>query len=170
MHRPQTKHSILTLLAPVGVTVAMLFSGCLTSETSEPDVTYPPTSQVSAASTIDTLSDYAMKCDAAIGATVPDFFCDHGTPVPTTNFDGTNCDRPNELHRVCDPGSMFQVLSNTADAFVVAHCRKQGNSAGRFGDIAVIQHNKNNGATCFYQALGNLDGDVKAPSRGSNAW
>ena len=41
---------------------------------------------------------------------------------------------------------------------------------GHYGDIAVIQHNRNNGATCFYQALGNLDGNVKAPSKGTSAW
>ncbi len=118
----------------------------------------------------DSLPQYAAKCDAAIGVTVPSFDCDAGTLVPTTNHASGKCDRPNRLNEECDPGSKFQVLSNTADAYVVAHCRKQGLGAGRFGDIAVIQHNKQNGATCFYQALGNLDGNVKAPSLGSGAW
>ena len=118
----------------------------------------------------DTLEQYAAKCDAAIGATVPDFVCDSGTLVPTTNLANGKCDQPNRLNQVCDPGSKFQVLTDTADAYVVAHCRKQGLATGRFGDIAVIQHSRRNGATCFYQALGNLDGNVKAPSRGQGAW
>ncbi len=117
----------------------------------------------------ETLEVYAQKCDAEIGVTVPDFDCDIGTLVPTTNHNGSFCDRPNVLNGVCDPGSRFQVLTNTADAYVVAHCRKQGMAAGMYGDIAVIQHNKKNGATCFYQgALGSLShvGKVKAPSKG----
>jgi len=118
----------------------------------------------------DTLPEFAAKCDAAIGVTVPDFVCDNGTLVPTTNHANGKCDRPNRLNKVCDPGSKFQVLADTADAYVVAHCRKQGNAAGFFGDIAVIQHNKRNGATCFYQALGTLNGNVKAPSKGPGAW
>jgi hypothetical protein len=126
----------------------------------------------------DTLEGYAQKCDQAIGVTVPDFNCDSGTLVPTTHltppgaiYPNGTCDRPNVLNERCDPGSRFQVLTNNTDAYVVAHCRKQGLSAGRYGDIAVIQHNRRNGATCFYQALGNLDGtDVKAPSKGTSAW
>jgi Dockerin type I domain len=120
----------------------------------------------------DPLQEYAQQCDAAIGITVPDFNCDSGTLVPTTHFANGLCDRPNVLESECDPGSRFQVLpSNNADAYAVAHCRKQGNSAGRYRDIAVIQHNQKNGATCFYQALDDLDGtDVKAPSKGTSAW
>ncbi|WNG30184.1 hypothetical protein F0U62_43865 [Cystobacter fuscus] len=121
----------------------------------------------------DTLQTYAQKCDAAIGVTVPDFVCDSGTDVPMTNYhaaDGT-CDKPNRLNQECDPGSRFQVLTQTADAYVVAHCRKRGAGPGLFKDIAVIQHNKKNGATCFYQALGSaLNGNVKAPSKGSSVW
>ena len=118
----------------------------------------------------DTLEEYAQKCDQAIGVTVPDFDCDSGTLVPTTHFANGKCDRPNVLNRECDPGSRFQVLTNNADAYVVAHCRKRGLSAGHYHDIAVIQHNRNNGATCFYQALGDHDGRVKAPSKGTSAW
>ena len=51
----------------------------------------------------------------------------------------------------------------------MASCRKQSQPDGYFGDIAVIQHNLNSGATCFYQALGELNGDVKAPSKGNGA-
>ncbi|HEV7747643.1 MAG TPA: hypothetical protein VGO56_21770 [Pyrinomonadaceae bacterium] len=121
----------------------------------------------------DTLEAFALRCDNAIGITVPDFNCDKGTKVPTTNLKNGNCDRPAQLHEVCDPGSRFQVLANTPDAYVVAHCRKLNQHApndGRYGDIAVIQHNRTNGATCFYQALSdNLDGNIKAPSKGTGA-
>jgi hypothetical protein len=73
---------------------------------------------------------------------------------------------------MCDPGSRFQVLTNTADAYVVAHCRKKGNADTFYGDIAVIQHNRDNGATCFYQSpvRSNLDGRVQAPWKGTSAW
>lgn len=129
-----------------------------------------PLSTEQALGLTDTLPQYAAKCDAAIGITVPDFVCGNGTVVPTTNHANGKCDRPNRLNQECDPNSRFQVLANTADAYIVAHCRKRGYGAGRYGDIAVIQHNKTTGATCFYQALGDLDGNVKAPSKGSSAW
>lgn len=149
---------------------------------------------------------FAAKCDAAIGVTVPAFDCEDGTLVPTTldgksfqveDIDGNlvnadeslkafklplACDRPNALNKTCDPGSKFQVLVNTPDAFVVAHCRRKGNPKGVFADIAVIQHNKATGATCFYQndffgpntpgAFGDPDRksnhQVKAPSSGKS--
>jgi hypothetical protein len=121
----------------------------------------------------ESLQEYAQKCDMAVGVTVPDFNCDLGTEVPAPHLhaDG-HCDFPNQLHKECDPGSRFQVLSDPNDktAVVVAHCRKQNHSAGHYGDIAVIQHNRVNGATCFYQALGDLDGDVKAPSKGEQSF
>jgi hypothetical protein len=130
----------------------------------------------------DTLEEYARKCDEAIGVTVPDFSCDSGTEVPDTHqtpasavYPDGYCDRPNQLNQACDPGSRFQKLPVPADvnAYMVAHCRKKGHSAGdgKYKDIAVIQHNFSNGATCFYQALDeNLDGHVKAPSKGISAW
>jgi hypothetical protein len=67
----------------------------------------------------DTLPEYAAKCDAAIGVTVPEFHCDAGTVIPTTNLnrDGS-CDRPNRLNQECDPDSTIRVLTNTADAYV----------------------------------------------------
>ncbi len=132
------------------------------------------------AGSIDPLAAYAKQCDAAIGVTVPDFDVDSrlGTTVPTDHLtpssatypDGT-CDRPNVLNGKCDPGSRFRVLINTENAYVVAHARKMGLSQGQYGDVAVIQHNKVNGATCFYQgALADFNlshnGNVKAPSKG----
>jgi hypothetical protein len=124
----------------------------------------------------DALQDYAQQCDAAIGATIPDFDCDAGTEVPVThpvagpNNTVAKCDRPNRLNRMCDPGSHFQVLTRTANVFAVGHCRKKGQPGTEYGDIAVIQYNRITGATCFYQALGTLPGKVMAPSKGMGAW
>jgi|SRR5271166_414324 len=119
----------------------------------------------------DSLTDFARKCDVAVGETVPSFNCDDGTPVPENHLTGTYpaafCDAPNVLHGVCDPGSRFQVLKETNTAAIVAHCRKQGNAPHVYGDIAVIQYNKSNGAICFYQALGLLPAAVSAPSDGN---
>jgi hypothetical protein len=123
----------------------------------------------------DELQDYAAECDRDIGVSVPDFDCDAGTDVPGqgTVFSGdqtTTCDEPNRLNRVCDPGSRFRVLVNNGSAYVVAHCRKQGGDPGMYGDIAVIQYSRTNGATCFYQALsdsspahGDMPGGSSAP-------
>lgn len=119
----------------------------------------------------NSLQDFAAQCDNEIGVTVPEFDCDAGTTVPTTingnpftingqspdHFVGAftppaTCDRPNVLNSECDPGSKFQVLVNNPEVFVVAHCRRIGNVKSVYGDIAVIQHNKTTGGTCFYQS------------------
>ncbi len=128
----------------------------------------------------DALAVYAKQCDQATGVSVPDFDVDShlGTTVPTDHLTPANaiypngtCDRPNVLNEVCDHGSRFRVLVNTEQAYVVAHARKMGLSQGQYGDVAIIQHNKVNGATCFYQgALEEFNlshnGNVKAPSKG----
>ena len=134
-------------------------------------------------SAAENLKSYAARCDAAIGPTVTGFNCEAGTDVPIAHYNpaapynGTDCDEPNRLNHACDPGSKFTVLVNTADAYIVAHCRKKGFNLNEFGDIAVIQHNKKTGATCFYQSdvvepgIGaRLDGHVAAPSMGEAAW
>jgi hypothetical protein len=124
----------------------------------------------------DELQDFAAQCDKAVGVSVPDFDCDAGTEVPgqgnvfSGNQPGATCDEPNRLNKQCDPGSRFQVLINSDSAYVVAHCRKEGGDPGMYGDIAVIQYSRKNGATCFYQALreesqshGNMPGGSSAP-------
>lgn len=121
----------------------------------------------------DTLSEFAQKCSEAIGVDVPAFNCDDGTLVPQNNLTGTYpdqfCDAPSVLLDQCDPGSRFHVLAQTNEAAIVAVCRKQGNADGFYGDIAVIQYNRINGATCFYQgALGTLPAQVTAPSAGND--
>lgn len=126
----------------------------------------------------ETLQQFASKCDQAIGETVLDFNCDSGDSlIPTTNFVDGLCDRPNRLNRVCDQDSRFLVLKRTSSVDIVALCRKKRYAAGEYGDIAVIQHNKVNGNTCFYQSqvltpggtIG-LSGQVTAPSKGNQVW
>jgi hypothetical protein len=135
----------------------------------------------------DPLQDYAHECDLAVGPTVPDFNCDDpdatevpgNTPTgtrpgntPTGTRDLPTCDQPNRLNSECDPGSRFHVLVRSDSAYIVAHCRKKGNDTGKYGDIAVIQHNRHNGATCFYQAgpADGMLGQVNAPSKGLGLW
>src|SRR5262249_842204 len=94
----------------------------------------------------ETLEQYAAKCDKLTESTVPGFDCDKGTEVPDGHHKGTFCDRPQQLKEICDPGSRFQVLTQTnKNAYVVAHCRKGGLGEHRYNDIAVIQYNKKNG-------------------------
>lgn len=84
----------------------------------------------------------------------------------TTKF----CDTPNVLNGKCDPRSRFQVVAQTADAIVVANCRKEGSIDNtHFKDIAVIQYNRKNGAVCYYQSPNTeLDAsNVTTPSLGN---
>jgi hypothetical protein len=150
--------------------LATILVGCATSEDDTPDE--PITSSTEQAVTgTDTLEEYAAKCDAAVGLHVRAFDCDAGVEPDGQTQNGLGqCATPNVLNHMCDPGSKFQVLDQNADASVVAHCRKIGNVAGRFRDIAVIQYNKKTGAACFYQALGDLPGIVRPPSEGTGAW
>ncbi|MDB4964631.1 MAG: hypothetical protein JWN44_320 [Myxococcales bacterium] len=127
----------------------------------------------------ETLKDYAVRCDKAMGGvTVPDFDCDDGKSTDVMDrygdtWDSVNdkCAAPNVLNGKCDPGSRFHVLhrgdgtDGTDGVYIVAHCRKEAtlangpnsaqlqNPKGFYSDVAVIQYNSNTGATCFYQAL-----------------
>lgn len=114
----------------------------------------------------DTLEAYAQKCNEATGITLPSFRCEDGSTIPnqgsTPAYEGGTCDRPNVLNGQCDPGSRFQVLPGaSADAVAVAHCRKDGNpvEGTQYGDIAIIQYNRVNGAVCFFQALSERAGE-----------
>lgn len=115
----------------------------------------------------EALVEFARKCDAAVGESVPKFDCDDpdATAVPEgSTGPGHTCDFPNVLNGECDPGSRFHRLVQTPKATIVAHCRKRSLPAGKYADVAVIQYNRLNGATCFYQALGVLDAAAPAPS------
>lgn len=117
----------------------------------------------------ENLEQYAQKCDAEIGVTVPAFKCDEGSVVPgnIANSSGM-CDTPAFLGgHGCSENSTIKVIHNSDDAYIVASCRWNGSA---YNDIAVIQHNKNNGATCFYQALGSLPNSVPTPSNGTGGF
>ncbi|MET0357484.1 MAG: VWA domain-containing protein [Cellvibrio sp.] len=117
-------------------------------------------------SSAETLKEYADKCAAEIGVAVPAFNCqtfEIAQKEGSAHGSGP-CDFPNRLNRACDPGSRIKVLHNDANVAIVASCRKVGadidTNNSIYNDIAVIQHNKKNGATCFYQALNGDDGSV----------
>jgi hypothetical protein len=160
------------LIISLGLYFGMASSAVGQTGTSTGDIC--PTDQKS-----DTLQEFARKCAAAVGEDVPAFDCDAGTEVPETHLTGGGwpngfCDAPNVLNAKCDPGSRFQVLKQTNDVAIVGHCRKHANANQQYGDIAVIQYNKKNGAICFYQALANdppatgpLPAKVTAPSDGN---
>lgn len=121
----------------------------------------------------ETLKEYADKCAAEIGVAVPAFNCqtfEISLGEGSTYGSSSPCDFPNRLNRKCDPASRIKILHNDANVAIVASCRKDGSNTNTndsiYNDIAVIQHNKKNGATCFYQALTNDDGSV-APSPNS---
>ncbi len=130
--------------------------------------------QISRASRMstETLEAYTAQCERAVGLVIPDFSCEAGVRVPGQDIEEPGrCRTPNVLNSECDPGSKFQVLARSEDAAAVAHCRKTGLEEGKYSDIAVIAYNKRNGAVCFFQALGYLDGTaVPAPSKGSGLW
>jgi hypothetical protein len=163
--------SAFALVVPLGF---LWLSGCVTSVGQTAVVTAKEDCDEEQKS--DSLIDYAHKCAVATGEDVPAFNCDNGTEVPEEHLNPAGaaygsqfCDRPNVLNHVCDPGSRFQVLKQTNDVAIVGHCRKKGLGSGEYGDIAVIQYNQKNGATCFYQALGTLSAKVTAPSEGNGA-
>ena len=129
----------------------------------------------------DRLQDYAAECDGAIGFTVPSFECTLGSKIPVTNRTTTNCDKPARLGQIpdgCVRNSRFLNLHEDENGFAVAICRKGTrsieNTFNIYDDIAVIQHNWKNGATCFYQSetgeFTTVAGSVKAPSFGTSAW
>jgi hypothetical protein len=123
---------------------------------------------VPGSSAIDELEEYAKLRQDETGVDIPKTFScrsPNAEDVPNQTYTPTApgvrgpCIAPNVLNGECYPGSHFQVLRKTKDAVAVAHCRKVGlpeQTPGQdfWNDIAIIQYNKANGATCFYQALG----------------
>lgn len=126
----------------------------------------------SPAEAVQTMVQYAYECDQQIGVSVPAFTCNdaNATEIPGQGHgSGENdgpCDSPQMISdgNHCNPGSYVQKLHEDDDVFIYAVCRKDAETApDRFGDIAVIQHNRDNGATCFYQRQSSLS-EVESPS------
>jgi hypothetical protein len=110
---------------------------------------------------------YAQQCAAEMG-TIPQFDCMEGEIIPITvggsavSVAVPVCDKPVQLGGVgsngCVPFSRF-VRLNTGNPNVetVAICRKyagdpDGDTDPFFSDIAMIQHNRATGNTCYYQS------------------
>lgn len=55
----------------------------------------------------DTLAQYAAKCDAATGITIPSFNCSADVE-PADQGNGSTCNTPNVLNGTCDPAAGFK--------------------------------------------------------------
>ena len=129
---------------------------------------------------------YAQQCAAEMGQ-IPSFNCMEGAVIPITKngntlsiaTPGEDCDNPVQLGlgvSQCVPYSRFlRVNTGNPNVETVVVCRKykendNGPNDSKFTDIAVIQHNKGTGNTCFFQSdlHKNLDGtSVPSPQENS---
>lgn len=114
------------------------------------------------------IATYATACNKKVEVNVEKFDCLKGAEIPMDGVEGGDCKKPPYLDFAkCRKGSRFGVQTATAKAAVVWLCRKktlQALADDEFDDIAVIQTNFENGATCFYQHLGKIKGtNVPAP-------
>ena len=120
------------------------------------------------------------RCDEEIGATVPAFSCtdDSIGMIAPKLMHGDTCEKPEDLNARCVHMSRIGRLnSGNPDVDIVFSCRKdpdknlhKGDKGVNFWDIAVIQYNKKNGKTCFYQYLNfdtNKDAKPGAPKSNS---
>lgn len=123
----------------------------------------------------DTVS-YAKTCNAKVQVAVKGFNCLKGEKIPMEGVANRDCKKPPYLPSApCREGSRFGVQVANDDVAVVWLCRKKevtDPNSEIFDDIAVIQTNFKNGATCFYQKLENANGtNVPAPVDDvSNFW
>lgn len=133
---------------------------------------------------------YAQQCAAEMGD-IPQFNCLSGQIIPITKngvpqtqpTGGENCDNPVQLGLgggagQCVPFARFMTISTgNANVTTAIVCRKyeasgpQGANDPMFRDIAVIQHNKATGNTCFFQSKldGPLHNGTAVPSPQSNS-
>jgi hypothetical protein len=128
---------------------------------------------------------YAQQCAAEMG-TIPDFNCMNGTTIPITVNGAAvtsavpSCDNPVQLGGIgsggCVPFTRFlRIDTGVANVETVVVCRKydendDGASDNKFTDIAVIQHSRASGNTCYYQSKLHMDLDgSNVPSPQSNS-
>jgi hypothetical protein len=129
---------------------------------------------INSAEAQESLSQYARNCDQHVGGTVPSFSCLDGALVPIENKRGTSCSNPSNLINSCNEYNRVGKLeSNDPNVEIRFMCRHytpvDSPLASTFNDIAVIQHNRVSGATCFYQSPAGppMDGSyVPAPRTG----
>ena len=100
----------------------------------------------------DTVS-YAKTCNAKVQVAVKGFNCLKGEKIPMEGVANRDCKKPPYLPSApCREGSRFGVQVANDDVAVVWLCRKKevtDPNSEIFDDIAVIQTNFKNGATCF---------------------
>ena len=105
---------------------------------------------------------YAKYCSEIVGAPLPSFDClADGREIPIT-LNGRRvgsghtgkCDRPSLNVPGCAQGARLgRIVFDNPDISAVFICRPAKNwtpQRPRFGRIAVTQHNRKNGATCWY--------------------
>ena len=130
---------------------------------------------------------YAQQCAAEMG-TIPTFNCMSGTIIPITKNgqpktsaqSGEDCDNPVQLGLAgdsqCVPYSRFlRIPTGVSTVETVVICRKyeindNGANDNKFTDIAMVQHNRATGNTCYFQSKleHNLDGSsVPSPQENS---
>lgn len=118
------------------------------------------------------------RCDKEIGATVPAFNCVDdaiGVVAPKKVVNG-KCEKPEDLNTRCVHMSRVgRLKSGNPDVDIIFSCRKDPSSLHKddkgdlFWDIAVIQSNRKNGKTCFYQYLDEGGKDAKKGAPKSNS-
>jgi hypothetical protein len=137
--------------------------------------------------------DYAQQCAKEMGP-IPTFNCMKGDVIPITKNgqpvtqarSGEDCDNPVQLgigSSQCVPFSRFlRIPTSKPTVETVVICRKyeeddHGPLDTAFTDIALVQHNRATGNTCFFQSNleQHLDGtSVPSPqantARASNYW
>ena len=126
----------------------------------------------------ETHTDRVKMCEKAMGP-IPAFTCNQGSVVPKTIDKNGKCDKPEDLYARCVfKSTLGKLKSKNKDVEIIFSCRKkpasgqtyQNDKSNTFYDIAIIQHHKKTGETCFFQRLGDVDGDKKMePAKDKNA-
>jgi len=130
-------------------------------------------------------AEYAKGCAAEMGK-IQEFNCMTGTILPITvnGVDSssvvTACDKPIQLgipdSTQCTPfARLLKLDTGNANVLTLAICRKYrasptGPTDSGFQDIAVIQHNRATGNTCFFQSpVGKEQDGTTVPSPSTDA-
>jgi len=124
------------------------------------------------------------QCDSEIGATVPAFSCTDAkisTEAPKVMVGADKCEKPEILNNRCvhksRVGRIVTPDTQKNDVDIIFSCRKNmkgglhdKDTSDKYWDIAVIQHSRKNGKTCFYQHLDvAADADDAAGAPASNS-
>lgn len=107
----------------------------------------------------ESLREYALNCEQHVGGRIPSFSCLDGSIIPIDGPEEGPCNNPQILNGQCWKYSRLGSLdSGDPDVQIRFLCRHYNKASYRgdqdpiFNDIALIQHNKATGATCFFQS------------------